>query len=107
MNPTPIRRRRRPDYRASVLTFALAVGGIACSDTFPIAGPTPSSPIAGPTPPAPSGSLVGRGTVIEYLPVFPDERPLAGVSLRVFGGGTVVEVTSGGDGSTVPLPEER
>jgi hypothetical protein len=40
-----------------------------------------------------------RGTVIEYLAVSPDERPLAGVPLRVFGGGTVVEVTSGANGS--------
>jgi hypothetical protein len=43
--------------------------------------------------------LVVQGTVIEFLPVYPDERPLAGVPLRVFGGGTVVEVTSGADGS--------
>ena len=89
MTPTPITRSRRPDYCASLLTFALAVGGIACNDSSPIAGPTPSA----------SGSLVVRGTVIEFLPVFPDERPLAGVPLRVFGGGTVVEVTSGADGS--------
>jgi hypothetical protein len=43
--------------------------------------------------------LVVRGEVIEFLAVFPDQRPLAGVPLRVFGGGTVVEVTSRADGS--------
>jgi len=96
---TPITRRRRPEYCASLLTVALAVGGMACSDSLPITGPTPG-PIASPTPgPPPSGSLIVRGTVIEFLPVSPDERPAAGVPLRVFGGGTVVEVTSGADGS--------
>jgi hypothetical protein len=40
-----------------------------------------------------------RGTVFEDLPVFPDERPLGGVPLRVFGGGRIVEVISGADGS--------
>src|SRR5262245_60904549 len=94
-NPIPITRRRRPECCASLLTFALAVGGMACSDSSPITGPTP---LTG-SPPPPSGTLVVRGTVIEHLPVFPDVRPLAGVPLRVFGGGTVVEVTSGADGS--------
>jgi hypothetical protein len=31
--------------------------------------------------------------------VSPDERPLAGAPLRVFGGGRIVEVVSGADGS--------
>lgn len=94
MNLSLIQRRRRPEYCASLLAFALAVGGMACSDTSPITGPT-----AAPLAPLPSGSLVVRGTVIEFLAVFPDQRPLAGVPLRVIGGGTVVEVTSGADGS--------
>jgi len=54
-----IQRRRRPEYWASLLAFALAVGGMACSDTSPITGPT-----AAPLPPLPSGSLVVQGTVI-------------------------------------------
>ena len=92
-NLSLIRRRRRPEYLVSLLAFALAAGGMACRDTSPITGPT------APLPPLPSGSLVVRGTVIEYLAVFPDQRPLAGVPLRVFAGGTVVEATSGADGS--------
>jgi hypothetical protein len=45
------------------------------------------------------GSWVVRGVIIENLPVFPDVRPAAGVTVRVFGGGRVVEATSGADGS--------
>jgi hypothetical protein len=40
-----------------------------------------------------------RGTVFEDLPVSPDMRPLAGAPLRVIGGGKIVEVISGVDGS--------
>jgi hypothetical protein len=36
---------------------------------------------------------------LEDLPVFPDVRPAPGVPVRVFGGGRVVEVTSGADGA--------
>ena len=82
--------------RASLLILALAVGGMACSDAAPITGPGPA-PTAPPAPPA--GSWVVRGTVFEDLPVSPDERPLAGAPLRVFGGGRIVEVVSGADGS--------
>jgi hypothetical protein len=87
--------------RASLLILALAVGGMACSDAVPITGPgpAPTAPPAPPAPPTPAGSWVVRGTVFEDLPVFPDERPLAGVPLRVFGGGRIVEVISGADGS--------
>ena len=92
-NLSPIKEGRRREYWAPLLAVALAVGGVACSDTSPFTGPT-----AAPLAPLPSGSLVVRGTVIEALPVSPDRRPLAGVPLRVFGGGTVVEVTSGADG---------
>lgn len=60
-NLSLIRRRRRPEYLASLLAFALAAGGMACRDTSPITGPT------APLPPLPSGSLVVRGTVIEHL----------------------------------------
>lgn len=73
--------------RASLLILALAVGGMACSDAAPITGPGPA-PTAPPAPPA--GSWVVRGTVFEDLPVSPDERPLAGAPLRVFGGGRIV-----------------
>jgi hypothetical protein len=37
--------------------------------------------------------------VFEHLPVFPDIRPGAGVPVRVFGGGRVVEAISRADGS--------
>lgn len=90
--------------RASLLILALAVGGMACGDAAPITGPGPAQAQApGPAPPPPTAQPAGgwlvRGTVFEDLPVFPDERPLGGVPLRVFGGGRVVEVISGADGS--------
>lgn len=89
-NLNPIHRRRRPLWSAPVLAFALGSGAMACSDGAPITGPTLST--------APTAPWVVRGTVFEHSTVSP-ERPLAGVPLRVFGGGTVVEVTSGADGA--------
>jgi hypothetical protein len=92
----------RPEYCAVVLTLAMIA---ACSDAVPITGPRslpdpagPSAP-APPPPPAPVGSWIVRGVVVEYLPVFPDIRPAAGVPVRVFGGGRVVEAISRADGS--------
>ena len=86
------------------VVLALAVS-VACSDPAPITGPRtlpdPAGP-SGPAPPpapAPAGSWIVRGVVFEDLPVFPDIRPAAGVPVRVFGGGRVVEATSGADGS--------
>src|SRR5688572_23870285 len=87
-------------YCAVVL--ALAMSG-ACSDAAPITGP---GGLPNPAPPAPAGSVVVRGVIFEDLPVFPDVRPGPHVPVRVFGGGRVVETTSGADGSfEVVVPE--
>ena len=90
--------------------LALAMGG-ACSDAAPITGPggqpapAPAAP-APPPAPAPVGSWVVQGAIVEDLPVFPDVRPGPHVPVRVFGGGRVVETTSGADGSfEVVVPE--
>ena len=80
-------------YCAVVL--ALAMSG-ACSDTAPITGP---GGLPNPAPPAPAGSVVVRGVIFEDLPVSPDVRLAPGIPVRVFGGGRVVEATSGADGS--------
>ena len=56
-----MKRRRRPEYCASVLAFALAVGGMACSDTPTITGPIPG------TMPAPAES--GQLTVVQLTPL--------------------------------------
>ena len=89
-------------YCAVVLAFAMSG---ACSDAVPITGPVglpdragPPTPDPGPAPP-PAGSWIVRGVVFEHLPVFPDIRPGAGVPVRVFGGGKVVEAISSADGS--------
>lgn len=96
-------RHGRLGYCAVVLTLAM---GWACSNAVPITGPGPGPGPGGPPVPAPVGSVVVRGVVLEYLPVFPDVRPAAGVTVRVFGGGRVVEATSGADGSfEVDVPE--
>jgi hypothetical protein len=52
------------------------------------------------------GSLIVRGMIVEALPVSPDVRPGSRVPVRVFGGGSVVEATSGTDGSfEVAVPD--
>lgn len=92
------------------VVLALAMGG-ACSDAAPITGPggqpapAPAAP-APPPAPAPVGSWLVQGAIVEDLPVFPDVRPGPHVPVRVFGGGRVVETTSGADGSfEVVVPE--
>jgi len=86
------------EYFAVVL--ALAISG-ACSEVGRInpGGPAPGNPAPPAGPVSPVGSRVVRGVVLEDLPVFPDVRPAAGVPVRVFSGGRVVEATSGADGS--------
>jgi hypothetical protein len=78
---------------AVVLALAMSV---ACSDAAPITGP---GGLPNPAQPAPAGSVVVRGVIFEDLPVSPDMRLAPGVPVRVFGGGRVVEATSGADGS--------
>ena len=84
------------------VVLALAISG-ACRDGPSITGPggflgpaAPTPPGAGPTP---AGSWLVRGVILEDLPVSPDVRPGSGVPVRVFGGGRLVEATSGPDGS--------
>jgi len=63
-----------PGYRVSLLAFALAVGGTACGESSPIAGPEPLT--------SPRSALSTGGTVFEHT--MSGARPLAGVRLRVF-----------------------
>ena len=86
-----------------VVVLALAMSG-ACSDLAPITGPgglpNPAAPAPpNPADPVPAGSWVVQGVIFEDLPVSPDMRHGPGVPVRVFGGGRVVEATSGADGS--------
>ena len=84
-----------PGYRVSLLAFALAVGGMACGESRPIAGPEPLT--------SPRSALSTGGTVFEHT--MSGARPLAGVRLRVFQAlpnvpsNQFVDVTSVADGS--------
>jgi hypothetical protein len=88
---------------ASLLAFALAIGGMACGESAPITGPDPlQQPSASPAP-APASSSSIRGTVFEHT--MSGARPLGGVRIHVFQSlpnvprEQVVDVTTGADGS--------